>query len=279
LTNRELPIENKDKTIKWDRNKIKTDSVLIVVIASVLALLTPFGMNQVGMLHGWLFWLVLCFSGYFIYSPLIYFGNEYLQRRAAGVFSKYWCRIVFLAAIASVIMSFVVPFVVILFFDIPAPYLSLVPQMMLRTFIMGGLISFIHTLKNHFQLQKQQLLQQQKQLAEQEESSEEHSNKKFNDFMAKLPIAKRGQLLCLEMDDHYLKVHTDKGHHLLLMRFKDALACLEEYPGVQTHRSWWVAKEAIVSEEKEGRKLLLKLVNQQLVPVSRSFLAQVKAFI
>lgn len=279
MTNRELPIENKDKTIKWDRKKIKADSVLIVAIASVLALLTPFGMDNVGMLHGWFFWLVLCFSGYFIYSPIIYFGNEYLQKQPFAIFSRYWCRIVFLAAIASVIMSFVVPFFVILFFDIPAPYLSLVPQMMLRTFIMGGLISFIHTVKNHYQLQKQQLLHQQKQLAEQQESSEETTNKKFNEFMQKLPLEKRGQLLCLEMDDHYLKVHTDKGHHLLLMRFKDALAFLEDYPGVQTHRSWWVAKEAIVSEEKAGRKLLLKLVNQQLVPVSRSFLAQVKAFI
>jgi DNA-binding LytR/AlgR family response regulator len=279
LTNRELTIENKDKTIRWDRNKIKTDSVLIVVIASVLALLTPFGMDNVGMLHGWTFWLVLCFSGYFIYSPIIYFGNDHLQKQPSVIFSKYWCRIVFLAAIASVIMSFVVPFVVILFFDIPAPYLSLVPQMMLRTFIMGGLISFIHTLKNHFQLQKQQLLQQQKQLAEQQKTSVETTNKKFNEFMAKLPIDKRGQLLCLEMDDHYLKVHTDQGHHLLLMRFKDALEFLVDYPGMQTHRSWWVAKDAVVGEEKVGRKLSLKLVNQQLVPVSRSYIEQVKAFV
>ena len=279
MTNRELPIENKDKTIKWDRNKISTDSVLIVVIASVLALLTPFGMDSVGMLQGWIFWLVLCFSGYFIYSPIIYFGNDHLQKRQSAIFSKYWCRIVFLAAIASVIMSFIVPFVVMLFFDIPAPYLSLVPQMMLRTFIMGGLISLIHTLKNHFQLQKQQLLQQQKQLTEQQESSAETTNEKFNEFMMKLPLEKRGQLLCLEMDDHYLKVHTDQGHHLLLMRFKDALAFLADYPGVQTHRSWWVAKDAVVGEEKVGRKLSLKLVNQQLVPVSRSYIEQVKALI
>ncbi len=279
MTNRELPIENKDKIVKWDINKIKADAMLIVIIASILALLTPFGMDNIGLLKGWFFWLLLCFSGYFIYSPIIYFGNDFLQKRPNAIFSKYWCRIVFLAAIGSAIMSFVVPFIVMLFFDIPALYLSLVPQMMLRTFIMGGLISFIYTVKNHFQLQKQQLQQQQKQLIEQQKSHIETTDKKFIEFMQKLPLEKRGQLLCLEMDDHYLKVHTDKGHHLLLMRFKDALAFLEDYPGVQTHRSWWVAKEAVVGEEKEGRKLLLKLVNQQLVPVSRSYLVQVKTLV
>ena len=45
---------------KKDRKKIKTDSVLIFAIASVLTLLTPFGMDQVGMLQGWIFWLLLC---------------------------------------------------------------------------------------------------------------------------------------------------------------------------------------------------------------------------
>jgi DNA-binding LytR/AlgR family response regulator len=131
-------------------------------------------------------------------------------------------------------------------------------------------------LKNYLQIQKQQLLAQQVQLVAHQENKSTSRSKKYQEFMAKLPLEKRGQLLCLEMDDHYLKVHTDQGHHLLLMRFKDALSFLEDYPGVQAHRSWWVAKDAIVGEEKIGRKLLLKLVNQQLVPVSRSYTEKVK---
>ncbi len=52
------------------------------------------------------------------------------------------------------------------------------------------------------------------------------------------------------MDEHNLKVHTDKGHYLLFIKLKDALAFIEEYLGEQTHRSRWVAKEAIAAEEK-----------------------------
>ena len=79
------------------------------------------------------------------------------------------------------------------------------------------------------------------------------------------------------MDDHYLNVMTDKGEHLLLMRFKDALSKLEHYDGFQTHRSWWVAKEAVVDTKKEGRKLILILQNGTEVPVSQTYLANVKA--
>lgn len=279
MTNRELPIENKDKIIKWDKTKIKSDAVVIMIIASVLSLLTPFGMDKVGLIKGWFFWLLLCFSGYFVYAPIIYFGNEFLYKMSKVLRARYWLRITLLAALGSVIMSFIVPLVVINFFDVQIAYLTLVPQIMLRTFIVGGLISGVYSLKNYLQTQNQQLLKQQQQLSAQQAQNSNSINKKYQDFMTKLPLDKRGKLICLEMDDHYLKVHTDKGSDLILMRFKDALACLDEYPGIQTHRSWWVAQDAIVSEEKEGRKLLLKLVNQQLVPVSRRYTEQVKTLI
>lgn len=69
------------------------------------------------------------------------------------------------------------------------------------------------------------------------------------------------------MDDHYVKVYTDKGHHMLLMRFKDALALLENHPDLQTH-SWWVSLDAVSSVEKQSRKVTLLLKNQLSVPVS-----------
>ena len=95
--------------------------------------------------------------------------------------------------------------------------------------------------------------------------------------MEKLPLEKRGNLLCLEMDDHYLKVYTDKGHHLILMRFKDALALLESYAGLQTHRSWWVAIDAITTTQRDGRKVSLTLSNSLAVPVSRTYMKNITA--
>jgi DNA-binding LytR/AlgR family response regulator len=46
---------------------------------------------------------------------------------------------------------------------------------------------------------------------------------------------------------------------------------------MQTHRSWWVAFDAIEKEQRDGRKNLLKLTNGTLVPVSKTYLNQVKA--
>ena len=61
------------------------------------------------------------------------------------------------------------------------------------------------------------------------------------------------------------------------MRLKDAMVLLRDYDGMQTHRSWWVAHDAVVKIVKDGRKTQLILSNDLTVPVSRSFLVKVSA--
>ena len=107
--------------------------------------------------------------------------------------------------------------------------------------------------------------------------AKENRNAGYEKLMAMLPIEKRGNLLCLQMDDHYLNVVTDNGQHLILMRFKDALDLLRDYPGLQTHRSWWVALEAVSSVRKEGRKHVLILSENIEVPVSKTYVENVKS--
>ncbi|WP_269747113.1 LytTR family DNA-binding domain-containing protein [Elstera litoralis] len=38
-------------------------------------------------------------------------------------------------------------------------------------------------------------------------------------------------MLCLEMEDHYLRAHTDQGNALILMRLRDAVAELRSVAG------------------------------------------------
>ena len=121
------------------------------------------------------------------------------------------------------------------------------------------------------------LFEQSQKVIEQHQQSRDIDTIQIEQFMGLLPLEKRGKLLCLEMDDHYLKVHTDKGQHMLLMRLKDALMQLEGFPGLQTHRSWCVANHAVVSVNKENRKMSLLLTNHLEVPVSRTFVEAVKA--
>jgi hypothetical protein len=87
---------------------------------------------------------------------------------------------------------------------------------------------------------------------------------------ARLPDRLRGaRLLAVEAEDHYLRFHTDRGSDLLLMRISDAVAELEGLGGAQTHRSWWVARDAVAGVQRSGGRATLRLVNGLVVPVSR----------
>lgn len=89
-------------------------------------------------------------------------------------------------------------------------------------------------------------------------------------FLDRLPIRLRGaSLYAISAEDHYLRLHTSKGADLILMRLSDAIAELEGIEGAQTHRSWWVARDAVEGVRREGVKLTLLLKGGIEAPVSR----------
>lgn len=89
-------------------------------------------------------------------------------------------------------------------------------------------------------------------------------------FLERLPAKLKGALIyAVSAEDHYLRLHTSKGSDLILMRMSDALGELEGLEGAQTHRSWWVARDAVESSRREGDKLVLVLKGGVEAPVSR----------
>lgn len=84
-------------------------------------------------------------------------------------------------------------------------------------------------------------------------------------------------VLCLSMEDHYVRVHTASGSRLVLATLAQAVAALKGAPGLQTHRSWWVAEAAVAEPLADGRNLRLRLVNGVIAPVARSAVAGVRA--
>jgi DNA-binding LytR/AlgR family response regulator len=95
-------------------------------------------------------------------------------------------------------------------------------------------------------------------------------------FADRLPPAMRTQkLVALEAEDHYLRVHTPAGSTLILMRLSDAIAELKgdaiSQAGAQTHRSWWVATDAVAASKRNDGRATLTLTNGVEAPVSRSF--------
>ncbi|MBV9931063.1 MAG: LytTR family transcriptional regulator DNA-binding domain-containing protein [Alphaproteobacteria bacterium] len=96
-------------------------------------------------------------------------------------------------------------------------------------------------------------------------------------LLARLLERLKGARLCaVEAEDHYLRVHTDAGSSLILMRLTDAVDELAGVEGARTHRSWWVARGAVTAAERGGGRATLRLVGGLTVPVSRSYARELR---
>ncbi len=88
---------------------------------------------------------------------------------------------------------------------------------------------------------------------------------------ARLPARlQEAEIHAVEAEDHYLRVHTSAGSTLILMRLTDAVAELGQLDGAQTHRSWWVARAAIMDARPSRGRATLTLKNGLQAPVSRT---------
>lgn len=91
-------------------------------------------------------------------------------------------------------------------------------------------------------------------------------------FLERLPPKLRGaRLYAVEAEDHYLRLHTDLGSDLILLRLSDAVAELEGLEGARTHRSWWVARDGFSDVRRGEGRATLVLRSGREAPVSRTY--------
>jgi DNA-binding LytR/AlgR family response regulator len=95
-------------------------------------------------------------------------------------------------------------------------------------------------------------------------------------LLDQLPADLGSAIIALEMEDHYLRVHTMLGSALVLMRLRDGIALLGDLEGMQVHRSWWVAREAVEDVVRDGRNMRLKLPRGLEAPVARANVAALR---
>ena len=95
-------------------------------------------------------------------------------------------------------------------------------------------------------------------------------------LLLKLPASKRGRLLSLSAEQHYVRVRTEAGEDLVLMPFSEALASLPNDLGMRIHRSHWVSRNAVEKVEAAPNRLKVVLENGTELPVSRSFSGAVR---
>ncbi len=104
------------------------------------------------------------------------------------------------------------------------------------------------------------------------------TNREAPRLMARLPLRlQHANIQALQAEDHYLRIHTDQGSELILMRLSDAIAEVEGIEGAQCHRSWWVARSAVANATRRDGRATLTIGNTTEVPISRKYLPELRA--
>lgn len=79
------------------------------------------------------------------------------------------------------------------------------------------------------------------------------------------------EILALKSEDHYLRIFSNHGEKLILLRISDAIKELAGSEGARVHRSYWVAKQAVERVDAQGRNVTLHLKNGLQVPISQTY--------
>lgn len=95
-------------------------------------------------------------------------------------------------------------------------------------------------------------------------------------LLDRLPVEKRGRLVAISVQDHYVEVATTKGAELILMRLGDAMGETGAVKGMQVHRSHWVATGEVTAARRDGARAILTMSDGRDIPVSRTYVPAVK---
>lgn len=98
----------------------------------------------------------------------------------------------------------------------------------------------------------------------------------FFQRLERLADLRVAELVAIEAEDHYVQVHSTRGKELVYVRFRDALGQLGGVPGLQIHRSAWVARQGVATLERQGRNLHVVLVTGERLRVSASNLGALR---
>lgn len=238
----------------WLR-RLAADTALWVAVGLVMAILGPFGSSERSLPERLIYWQICMVGGGFIGVAI----DEPVRRRV----SNFWVRVL----IVSVGMT---PFVTVLV-GLTNHYLS-----PMRLTVANVLEPTFQVFVTCFAVMcfRQLAWAEPVQVVVAPEPAQDPAAA----FRQRLSAKRRAAaLIAVEAEDHYLRVHTDAGDELITARFGDAMAELAGVAGFQTHRSWWVAADAIDEVIWLRGRGEAKLKCGLTVPISRSSAGPLKA--
>jgi hypothetical protein len=258
--------------------RIAIDLSIMTVIGVILALVGPFGSFEEPLHVRLVVWLAFAYIGYAIYAPM-----GFLVDRAEAALELPRSALWFVAVI---IATFPMTFMVLVVGYLPGPITLPEFEMFAGTYpyvfvIGGGVTALFFTLKSG---EREAVSTPYPVPAGpsaatgkgQPERGPAPSNPSLNPLFDQLPASLGTDVIALEMEDHYVRVHTALGSELVLMRLRDAIAHLSEIEGRQVHRSWWVARLAVEDVRREGRNVRLILPGGLEAPVARAQVSELR---
>jgi len=264
-----------------DKKQTLQKHLLLIAAGLVMGLIGPYDSSeQPNIFIRFFYWISLIGAGSLISGPLarlVFMQGEEFQVNSALAFG-YFCVAISLAVFPMVIgyevlldifygngqvtRSYIIGFLSAGPFDtienIPLIYLLWFAQVLIITLMVFGVTTLLLD-KLYKQPEDDVLLPL------------------GSRFLNRLPTDIGVDLICLSMEDHYIRVHTKLGSAMILMRMADAVAELADYPGMQVHRSWWVAINAIRHITKEKRRHVIQLDMGLSAPVSKTYVEGLKA--
>jgi DNA-binding LytR/AlgR family response regulator len=236
--------------------------ITAAVVGLILAFVGALETSQIAILPRMAYWQILMLSG-----ATIGLGVSEMIERWGKFRSQQWIEMPLIAMLIALPLSIMVVGTSNIFFSTPPPSLYGFSIMLGITFV----ISLAMTALNYVMHWPDKVMPAAAPMvtAAPAPPPEEPANR----FAERLPLPLRGlEIIALEAEDHYLRVHFAGGQStLILMRMSDAIAELPAEKGAQTHRSWWVAKDAVVGVTKGDGRATLSLAGGVEAPVSRSF--------
>ena len=238
----------------WIR-RFAADVALWIAVGVVMAILGPFGSSERTLAERLLYWQICMVGGGFIGVAI----DEPVRRKV----SHFWGRVL----LVSTAMTPLVTLLVGLTNHYLSPMRLTLANVAEPTFQVFVVCFAVMTLRQLAWAEKVTVV-----------VPPEPACDPTTAFRQRLSAKRRGaHLFAIEAEDHYLRVHTDAGDELITARFGDALAELSAAPGFQTHRSWWVAAEAIDEVTWLRGRGEAKLKCGLVVPISRSNAGPLKA--
>ncbi|WP_165859719.1 LytTR family DNA-binding domain-containing protein [Tsuneonella suprasediminis] len=265
-----------------DRGRLAREIALMGAAALAMALLAPFGMDAMSFGARLFVWLVFAIGGYLCFRPVVAGGIALSGHTGLPL----WLGL----ALATVLASFPTTLIVagtLYGWQLGEMRLDRLAALYTNVVVVGGLFTALQVLlRRNSPVAEESVspcdrdrgtahadMEASPSLPVREEAPSPDPARLIFD---KLPPALGENVLYLENEDHYLRVHTDRGDALILMRMGDAAEALRGIDGARVHRGWWVARRAVSGTTRQGRAIRLQLVDGREVPVARSMVEELR---